>query len=82
MLYMGVKKTLLGAALHLKPLDHLPERRDRTFLRVHNRLDRPCPVCGTPTRRVSYKESTTYYCPGCQTGGRILADRRLSRLLK
>ncbi len=82
LLYMSVKKVLLDAILHLKPLDHLPDRRDRTFLRVHNRLDRPCPVCGTPTRRVSYKESTTYYCPGCQTGGRILADRRLSRLLK
>ncbi len=81
-LYMGVKKVLLDAILHLKTLDHLPDRRDRTFLRVHNRLDQPCPKCGDRVRRVSYKESTTYYCPGCQTGGRILADRRLSRLLK
>jgi len=81
-LFAAVKKVLHDAILQLKKLDRLPERRDRTFLKVHNRLGRPCPVCGSEVKRVSYKESTTYYCPGCQTGGKELADRRLSRLLK
>jgi len=81
-LYTAVKKVLSDAILHLKALDHLPDRRDRTFLRVHGRLGQPCPVCDTEIKRVSYEESTMYYCPGCQTGGKILADRRLSRLLK
>ncbi|OYD15558.1 hypothetical protein CH330_03380 [candidate division WOR-3 bacterium JGI_Cruoil_03_51_56] len=57
-------------------------RRDRTFLRVHNRLGQACPVCGTEIQRKSYKDSTTYYCPGCQTHGKTLADRWMSRLLK
>lgn len=81
-LFTSVKKVLHEAILSLKTLDHLPERRDRTFLKVHDRLDRPCPVCGDTVRRVSYRESTTFYCPKCQAGGRVLADRRLSRLLK
>lgn len=81
-LYTAVRKVLGDAIVRLKALDRLPERRDRTFLKVHDRLDQPCPVCGTPVKRVSYKESTTYYCPQCQTGGKELADRRLSRLLK
>ena len=81
-LFMAVKKVLHDAILHLKTLDHLPTRRDRTFLRVHDRLGQPCPVCGSEVRRVSYVESTTFYCPGCQTGGKVLADRRLSRLLR
>ena len=70
------------AILHLRALDRLPERKDRTFLRVHNRLDQPCPVCATPVKRVSFQESTLYYCPTCQTGGRELADRRFSKFLK
>jgi formamidopyrimidine-DNA glycosylase len=49
---------------------------------VHNRLGRPCPRCGDPIRRVDYEEHTVYYCPRCQTGGRTLKDRRLSRLLR
>lgn len=81
-LYAAVKKVLADAIIRLKSIDRLPDRRDRTFLKVHNRLDQPCQVCGSTVRRVSYEESTTYYCPGCQTEGRILADRRLSRLLK
>jgi formamidopyrimidine-DNA glycosylase len=55
---------------------------DRDVYRVHNRLGEPCPVCGTPIARVDYEEHTVYYCPTCQTGGRILKDRRLSRLLR
>jgi formamidopyrimidine-DNA glycosylase len=81
-LYVAVKKVLQDAILHLRVLDHLPERKDRTFLRVHDRLDQPCPACSTPVKRVSYSESTLYYCPTCQTGGRELADRRFSKFLK
>ena len=81
-LYMAIKKVLQDAILHLRALDRLPERKDRTFLRVHDRLDQPCPVCATPVKRVSYSESTLYYCPTCQTGGRELADRRFSKFLK
>ncbi len=50
--------------------------------RVHDRLGEPCHVCGTPLARVDYEEHTVYYCPVCQTGGRLLKDRRLSRLLR
>jgi formamidopyrimidine-DNA glycosylase len=50
--------------------------------RVHDRLGEPCPNCRTPLARVDFEEHTIYYCPTCQTGGRILADRRLSRLLR
>ena len=54
---------------------------DRTY-RVHNKLGKPCHVCGTPIARVDFEEHTIYYCPGCQTGGRVLKDRRMSRLLR
>ncbi len=53
----------------------------RTY-RVHDKLGQPCHVCGTPIARVDFEEHTIYYCPACQTGGRVLKDRRLSRLLK
>jgi formamidopyrimidine-DNA glycosylase len=56
--------------------------KDATVYRVHNRLGEPCPDCGTPIARVDYEEHTIYYCPPCQTGGRVLKDRRLSRLLR
>jgi formamidopyrimidine-DNA glycosylase len=54
---------------------------ERTY-RVHDKLGRPCERCGTPIARVDFEEHTIYYCPQCQTGGRVLKDRRLSRLLK
>jgi formamidopyrimidine-DNA glycosylase len=54
---------------------------ERTY-RVHDRLAQPCHVCGTPIARVDFEEHTIYYCPDCQTGGRVLKDRRLSRLLR
>ena len=50
--------------------------------RVHDRLGQACYVCETPLARVDYEEHTVYYCPTCQTGGRVLKDRRLSRLLR
>ena len=53
-----------------------------TVLRIHDRLGEPCPDCGTPIARVDFEEHTIYYCPRCQTGGRVLKDRRLSRLLR
>ena len=49
---------------------------------VHGRFGQPCPVCGTPVQRIRYKSNETNYCARCQTGGRLLADRGLSRLLK
>ena len=55
---------------------------DAAVYRVHNRLGEPCHVCGEPLRRVDYEEHTVYYCPTCQTGGKVLKDRRLSRLLR
>ena len=55
---------------------------DKKVYRVHNRLGEPCPRCGTPLARVDFDEHTIYYCPTCQTEGRILKDRRLSRLLR
>ena len=49
---------------------------------IHNRLDEPCAVCASTIRRVDFEEHTIYYCPTCQTGGRELKDRRMSRLLR
>lgn len=54
---------------------------ERTY-RVHKKLGEPCHVCGTPIAQVDFEEHTIYYCPRCQTGGRVLKDRRLSRLLR
>jgi len=55
---------------------------DEKTYRVHNKLGVPCARCGTPIARVDFEEHTIYYCPQCQTEGRVLKDRRLSRLLK
>ena len=49
---------------------------------VHGRFRQPCPVCGTPVQRIVYAANECNYCATCQTGGRLLADRSLSRLLK
>jgi formamidopyrimidine-DNA glycosylase len=54
----------------------------KTGLRVHGKVGQPCPVCGDTIREVSFADSALQYCPTCQTGGKPLADRRLSRLLK
>jgi formamidopyrimidine-DNA glycosylase len=76
----------LSAALH-EDLTRALELReqgkgDAVVYLVHNRLGEPCPQCGTPIARVDFEEHTIYYCPSCQTGGRLLKDRRLSRLLR
>lgn len=54
----------------------------RPEMAVHGKFGRPCPTCSTPVQRIRYASNETNYCPTCQTGGRILADRSLSRLLK
>jgi formamidopyrimidine-DNA glycosylase len=53
----------------------------RPQMAAHGRYRKPCPVCGTPIQRIRYAENETNYCPTCQTGGKLLADRALSRLL-
>lgn len=55
---------------------------DARAYRIHKRLGAPCPACATPIARVDFDEHTIYYCPSCQTAGRVLKDRRLSRLLR
>ena len=54
----------------------------RKEMAVHGRYGEPCPDCGTPVQRIRYATRETNYCPQCQTGGKLLADRSLSRLLK
>ena len=54
----------------------------KSGLQVHGRAGQPCPVCGTTVATVDFADTSWQYCPGCQTGGKVLADRRLSRLLK
>ena len=56
--------------------------KDVKVYRVHNKLHEPCFVCGSPIERVDFDEHTIFYCPTCQTGGRMLKDRRLSKLLR
>ncbi len=57
-------------------------KKDAVVYRVHNRLGEPCYVCETPIARVDFEEHTIYYCSKCQTGGKVLKDRRMSRLLR
>jgi formamidopyrimidine-DNA glycosylase len=64
--------------------DHFPEKVTafREGMAVHGRFGKPCPVCGAPVQRIRYADNETNYCARCQTGGRLLADRAMSRLLK
>jgi len=63
---------------------HFPEKITafRPEMAVHGKFGQPCPVCQTPVQRIVYAENECNYCPRCQTGGKLLADRSLSRLLK
>lgn len=74
------------ARLSEKLGDKFPGPGDVTAFRpdfaVHGKFDQPCPICATPVQRIRYAENETNYCPRCQTGGKLLADRSLSRLLK
>jgi formamidopyrimidine-DNA glycosylase len=63
------------------PLTELKQEK-KSGLRVHGRKGEACPVCGDTIREVSFSDSSLQYCPTCQTGGKVLADRRMSRLLK
>ena len=72
------------ARLKAETGDRFPEKVTafRPGMAVHGRYRQPCPVCGTPIQRIRYADNETNYCPTCQTGGKLLADRALSRLLK
>ena len=64
--------------------DRFPEKVTafRAEMAVHGRYGKPCPRCGTPVQRIVYARNEANYCPTCQTDGRLLADRALSRLLR
>jgi formamidopyrimidine-DNA glycosylase len=82
-LYQAIKTTLAEAverSAGLAAADLKSEKK--SGLRVHGRTGQECPVCGDTIREVSFADSSLQYCPTCQTGGKPLADRRLSRLLK
>ena len=82
-LYEAIRSTLADAVERSRGLaagDLKAEKK--SGLQVHGRTGLPCPVCGDTVREVSFHDSSLQYCPTCQTGGKPLADRRLSRLLK
>lgn len=81
---LGHLRQVLGQAIEATvgaPPAKLKDAK-RSTMRVHGRAGAPCPVCGGTIAEVSYADSSLQYCPTCQTGGKALADRRLSRLLK
>jgi len=82
-LYAALRDTLVGAVVAAsgKPAKELKDAK-REGMRVHGRTGLPCPVCGDTVREVSFADSSLQYCATCQTGGKPLADRRMSRLLK
>ncbi|MCK0439662.1 Fpg/Nei family DNA glycosylase [Gordonia alkaliphila] len=82
-LYDAVRSTLIDATERLAGLGVGKLKAEkRTGLKVHARVGLPCPVCGDKVREVSYADRSFQYCATCQTGGKVLADRRMSRLLK
>lgn len=82
-LYGAVQDTLREAVARAHGLAAGELKAEKkSGLRVHGRTGEPCPVCGDTVRSVSFADSSLEYCPTCQTGGKPLADRRLSRLLK
>ena len=85
-LYAAIREVLTewAARLRAEAGDGFPEKVTafRDEMAVHGRFGKPCPVCGSPVQRIRYATNETNYCPQCQTGGRLLADRALSRLLK
>ncbi|WP_124708024.1 Fpg/Nei family DNA glycosylase [Gordonia insulae] len=82
-LYDAVHSVLADAIVRLEgqTVARLKSEK-RTGLQVHARTGLPCPVCGDTIREVSFSDRSFQYCPTCQTGGKVLADRRMSRLLK
>jgi formamidopyrimidine-DNA glycosylase len=85
-LYRATRETLKDWTDRLRTEvgDGFPEKVTafREGMAVHGRFGKPCPVCGSRIQRIVYAENETNYCPRCQTGGKLLADRALSRLLK
>ena len=85
-LFVACRDTLSAWTSRLREQvgDGFPERVTafRPEMSVHGRYGQPCPVCGTSIARIRYANNETNYCPACQTGGKLLADRSLSRLLK
>jgi formamidopyrimidine-DNA glycosylase len=84
---LAATKAVLGewvARLREEAGEGFPEKVTafRPQMAVHGRYGEPCPVCGTPVQRILYAENEANYCPTCQTGGRLLADRVLSQLMK
>ncbi len=82
-LYAALRDTLSGAVVAAsgRPAKELKDAK-REGMRVHGRTGQVCPVCGDTVREVSFADSSLQYCATCQTGGKPLADRRMSRLLK
>jgi formamidopyrimidine-DNA glycosylase len=85
-LHLSVKETLRIWLDRLRKdlKDRFPEKVTafRPDMAVHGRFGKPCPVCDTKVQRIIYADNETNYCPRCQTGGKVLADRSMSRLLK
>jgi formamidopyrimidine-DNA glycosylase len=85
-LYAATRETLMEWTDRLRAErgDAFPEKVTafHSAMAVHGRYREPCPVCGTPVQRIRYRDNETNYCPRCQTEGRLLADRALSRLLR
>jgi formamidopyrimidine-DNA glycosylase len=85
-LYEATRATLADWTERLRARygDSFPEKVTafRPDMAVHGKYRQPCPVCGTAVQRIRYADNETNYCPRCQTEGRLLADRGLSRLLK
>ena len=82
-LYAAVRDTLGDAVDRSRGL-HASELKSekKSNLAVHGQTGKPCPVCGDTVLEVSFADSSLQYCPTCQTGGKPLADRRMSKLLK
>ena len=82
-LYDAMRGELSGAIARAEGLAAKDLKGEKkTGMRVHGRAGLPCPVCGTDVAEVSFADSSLQYCPTCQTGGKLLADRRMSRLLR
>jgi formamidopyrimidine-DNA glycosylase len=85
-LFAATKEVLVEWTNRFRELyrDGFPEKVTafRPEMAVHGKFGEPCPVCGTPVQRIRYASNETNYCARCQTGGKLLADRALSRLLK
>jgi formamidopyrimidine-DNA glycosylase len=82
-LYAALQSTLRAAVERADGVSASELKGEKkSNLQVHGRTGLPCPVCGDTVREVSFADSSLQYCPTCQTGGKPLADRRLSRLLK